>query len=516
MMISRPSLAAERSTPESPTAISGKLILDDSCIWNEPLIASQSHAFRMRQSMNKTVSSVCATLAICLIALASSSVADDRPNIVLIVADDLGYGDLGCYGQQLIRTPNIDRIAEQGIRFTQAYAGGPVCTPSRSVLMTGLHGGHTPARDNIPHYPSYLEDKDFTVAELLRRAGYRCGGVGKWSLGDAGTVGSATRQGFDHWVGYLNQDHAHYYYTEYLDHDEGRIDLPGNAVSKQTYSHDVLTEYALRFIRDWTNTPFFLYAAYTLPHFSSKTEDPDGLAVPSTAPYSDRPWPDKAKKYAAMIHRLDRDVGRIADLLDELRLASNTLVIFTSDNGGHASVWDQFDTNGPLRGFKRDLTEGGIRVPFLARWPGRIPAGAVSDQVIAFQDMLPTFARITGQSTPKNIDGISVLDALLGKTLSVERDYLYWDYGHCRRYYDQAVRLGDWKGIRLGREGGAIRLYDLKADGAESRDLATDHPEVIKKISRILDSATTPSPRYPVGEIYRGGPIWQAEDYSKN
>jgi arylsulfatase A-like enzyme len=455
------------------------------------------------------------SLLLALAILPRGLVADDsravRPNIVLIMVDDLGYGDLGCYGQKLIATPNIDRLAEQGIRFTQAYAGGPVCASSRSVLMTGLHGGHTPARDNIPHYSTYLQDDDYTVAELLKRAGYRCGGVGKWSLGDAGTVGSAMRRGFDHWVGYLNQDHAHYYYTEYLDHDHGRIELPGNSVSRHTYSHDVLTKHALEFIRDSKNVPFFLYAAYTLPHFSSKTEDPDGLAVPSTDPYSNRDWPEKAKKYAAMIHRIDRDVGRIRGLLEELELTENTLLIFTSDNGGHATVWEQFDTNGPLRGYKRDLTEGGIRVPFLARWPGQIPAGVVSDEVIAFQDILPTVAQIAGVEAPEDIDGIPVVDALLGQALSVERDYLYWDYGHCRRYYDQAVRLDDWKGIRLGREGGAIRLYDLGTDRGESRNVASVHPEVAEKIARIMDSAITPSPRYPIGELYRGGPIWRAK-----
>ncbi|QDV45315.1 Arylsulfatase [Stieleria neptunia] len=434
------------------------------------------------------------------------------PNIVLIVADDLGYGDLGCYGQKLIATPNIDRLAQQGIRFTQAYAGGPVCTPSRSVLMTGLHGGHTPARDNIPHYPTYLGDQDRTVAEVLKDAGYRCGGVGKWSLGDAGTVGAATRQGFDEWVGYLNQDHAHYYFTEYLDRGEGRIELPGNPVTKHTYSHDVLTDHALRFIQESKHEPFFLYAAYTLPHFSSKTEDADGLAVPSTDPYSDRDWPEKAKKYAAMVHRLDAGVGRIADQIGALGLAENTLLVFSSDNGGHTAVWDRFETNGPLRGFKRDLTEGGIRVPFIARWPGKIPAASVSDQVIAFQDLLPTFAQIAGGDAPADIDGVSVLDALLGKPLTVQRDYLYWDYGHCRKYYDQAVRLGDWKGIRLGKENGAVRLYDLNRDPGESRDVADDHPAKVDAITRIMETATTPNPRYRVGELYRGSPIWRAEN----
>lgn len=380
-------------------------------------------------------------LAQCLVAvcvLCTKQCSAGKPNFVLIVADDLGYGDLGCYGQKLIATPNIDRLAAEGVRFTQAYAGGPVCASSRSVLMTGLHTGHTPTRDNVPHYATYLRDSDVTVAEVLKQAGYRCGGVGKWSLGDASTEGRATNQGFDTWFGYLNQDHAHYYFTEYLDDDEGRLGLRGNVESHKHYSHDLLTERALKFIREakGSERPFFLYAAYTLPHFSSRDEDKDGLAVPTTEPYSTRDWDERSKKYAAMIHRLDRDIGRIVDLVDASRLKENTLVIFTSDNGGHANVAKRFNTSGPLRGFKRDLTEGGIRVPFVARWPDVIPAKRTSDEIIAFQDIMPTFAELAGVKTPTNIDGISVVRALKGGKLHQPRKFLYWDYGHCRRRYD--------------------------------------------------------------------------------
>ncbi len=437
--------------------------------------------------------------------------ADRPPNIIFIMADDLGYGDLGCYGQKLIETPNIDRLAGEGIRFTQAYAGGSVCTPSRSVLMTGLHAGHTVARDNVPHYPTYLKAEDITVAEVLSDVGYRCGGIGKWSLGDAGTAGRATKQGFDYWLGYLNQDHAHYYWPEYLDDSEGRVEFADNTVLRSHYSHDVLTEGALDFIRESKAEPFFFYAAYTLPHFSSKEEDKDGLAVPSTAPYTDRDWEEKAKKYASMVHRLDRDVGRIADEIDALGLAENTLIIFTSDNGGHATVAKRFNTSGPLRGFKRDLTEGGIRVPFIARWPGTIPEGKTSDEVIAFQDMMPTFAELARGRTPEVTDGISVVAALKGEELKAERDYLYWDYGHCRRFYDQAVRWEDWKGIRLGREAGRIQLYNLADDLGEERDVAAENPDIVKKIEGMMDTATTPSELYPVGEIYKGSQLWHRE-----
>ncbi len=436
--------------------------------------------------------------------------AKTKPNILFIMVDDLGYGDLGCYGQKILQTLHLDKLASEGIRFTQAYAGGPVCTPSRSILMTGLHNGHTPARDNIPHYHTYLKEEDITVAEVLKEAGYQCGGVGKWSLGDAGTLGRATNQGFDMWFGYLNQDHAHYYYPEYLDDNEGRLDLTGNTQSQKHYSHDLMTERALDFIRDNQNNPFFLYAAFTLPHFSKRSEDPDGLTVPTTEPYSEKEWDEKSKKYASMVHMIDRDVGRMVALLDELELRDNTLVIFTSDNGGHDSVWEEFDTNGPLRGHKRDLTEGGIRVPFIASWPGKIPAGEVSDEVIAFWDMMPTFAELAGADVPGEMDGISVVDALMGKEIKNPHPYWYWDYGHCRDRFDQAVRMGDWKGIRLGVDSD-IQLYDLSKDIGEENDLSDRHPEIVPKIEKIMSEAVIPNDRYEVGNLYEGSAIWKEE-----
>ncbi len=441
-------------------------------------------------------------------ATGTSYASDVKPNIIFILADDLGYGDLGCYGQKLIETPNIDRLAAEGMRFTQAYAGSTVCTASRCVLMTGKHNGHTVARDNIPHYATYLQEEDVTVAEVLNQSGYRCGGIGKWSLGDAGTVGRATNQGFDSWFGYLNQDHAHYYFTEYLDDDEGRLELSGNSQSRSQYSHDLMTERALRFIQESQDQPFFLYAAYTLPHFSSQDEDADGLAVPSTAPYSDRDWDDKSKKYAAMVHMLDRDVGRIMDLVDKQGIRDNTLIIVTSDNGGGATVPKRFRTNGELRGYKRDLTEGGIRVPFVARWPGVCPAGTTSEAMIGFQDMLPTFVELSDGDLPTEIDGISILEALHGRRMTESHDYLYWDYGHCRDRFDQAVRVGDWKGIRLGVDT-PIQLFNLEGDIAETTDVAAMHPAVVKRVSQIMDSAVVPHDRYRVGTIYKGGPIWK-------
>lgn len=437
----------------------------------------------------------------------AAAFAAEKPNIIFIMADDLGYGDPGCYGQEHFKTPQIDRLAGEGLRFTQAYANGAVCTPSRSSLMTGMHNGHSIARDNVPHYPTYLKDGDITVAEILKEAGYRTGGIGKWSLGDAHTEGSALNQGFDSWFGYLNQDHAHYYYPEYLDDNEGRLQLTGNSLSREHYSHDLLTERALKFIRESKDEPFFFYAAFALPHFSSKEEDEDGLTVPTTDPYSGKDWDMKSKKYASMVHMLDRDVGRIVDLVDSLGLAENTLIIFTSDNGGHSTVHPRFNTSGPLRGFKRSLTEGGIRVPFIARWPGKIPAGQVSDQVIAFQDMMPTFAELTGATAPAGIDGDSKVSVLKGA--EEPHKPLYWDYGHTRgKAYTQAARIGDWKGIRPSNTG-VMELYDLSNDIGETRDLAGAHRGVVKEIEAFMAGAVTPNPRYEVGTVYKGGAVWK-------
>ncbi len=431
-----------------------------------------------------------------------------RPNIIFIMADDLGYGDPGCYGQRKIQTPNMDRLAKGGMKFTQAYAGGTVCTPSRSCLMTGTHGGHTPARDNIPHFHTYLDKSNVTIAEVLKRAEYRCGAVGKWSLGTAGSASEATKRGFDTFFGYLDQDHAHWYYTNYLDDNAGKYHMPGNRESHAHYSHHLMADRALEFIRQSKDQPFFLYGAFTLPHFGNEQEDPTQLPIPSDEPYSDKEWPQKAKNYAAMVTLLDKDIGRIVDLLDELGIRENTLTIVTSDNGPWAGAVDLFDSNGSLRGHKRDMYEGGIRVPFISNWPGTIPAGTISNEVIAFWDMMPTFAELAGVEPPGKIDGHSIATALRGKGPVPQHDYLYWDYGHCRRRYDQAVRMGKWKGVRLGKNG-AIQLYDLSVDVGETNDVAGEYPDIVRRIATIMETAVTPSERYPVGRIYKGGPVWK-------
>lgn len=435
-----------------------------------------------------------------------------QPNIIFILADDLGYGDLGCYGQEFIETPNLDRLASEGLRFTQAYSGGTVCAASRGVLMTGLHGGHAPARDNVPHYATYLTDEHVTIADVLKGAGYKCGGIGKWSLGDPDTAGEPLKQGFESWLGYYNQDHAHYYYPNYLDDGEGRMEFPGNMETHEHYSHHPMAERTLQFIEESKDEPFFFYAAFTLPHFSAKSEAPDMLAIPSDEPYSDKPWSQKEKNYAAMVTMLDKDVGRIVDLVDKLGLSESTLILFSSDNGPWGAAPKKFNSAGPFRGKKRDLYEGGVRVPFIARWPGMIPENQVSEEVIAFWDLLPTFADLAGTDSPPGLDGISITAALKGGSTSESRDYLYFDYGHCRNRYDQAVRLGKWKGIRLG-QGTPLQLYNLEDDPGETQDLAAQHPEVADRLAQIMERAMTPSDRYPIGEIYKGQSLW-TPDYS--
>ncbi len=429
-----------------------------------------------------------------------------RPNIIFIMADDLGYADVGCYGQTKIQTPHIDRLATEGIRFTQVYAGSSVCAPSRCSLLTGMHNGHNRLRDNIPH-GVFLQPDDVTIAEVLKKAGYATAAIGKWSLGNPGTWGVANYQGFDTFFGHLNQDQAHFYYPDYLWDNDKIMLLPHNRGAKTgTYTHDLFTERALSFIEDNRKRPFFLYLPYTIPHWSDYPQDtPESQIVPSDAPYTDKDWPQTEKNYAAMVTRMDRDVGRIMERLQTLGLDSNTLVFFTSDNGPCVTDShdpDFFNSNGPFHGYKRDLLEGGLRVPMIARWPGKVPAGKTSDQVWTFWDVMPTLAELAGLPAPKDIDGISMLPAILGQEQPESHDYLYWDYGHCRKVYQQAIRMDHWKGIRLGQNA-PIALYDLNTDPGETKDLAAAHPDVVKQIDAHMKAAVTPSPDYPVGVLYK-------------
>jgi arylsulfatase A-like enzyme len=427
------------------------------------------------------------------------SPAADRPNILFILADDLGYGDTGCYGQKQILTPSIDRIASEGIRFTQAYAGSTVCAPSRCSLMTGLHTGHATVRGN-KRPEAGLRPGEPDVPTLLKSAGYSTALFGKWGLGGPGTGSVPNMRGFDQFFGYLDQLHAHNYYPGHLWENQDEFFLTSNWFDqRKDYAPDLFTKRALEYLRHPPGAPFFMYLCYTIPHADNElgTLTGNGMEVPDNRFYSDRDWPDVEKNFAAMVTRMDSDIGRILDLLRETGLDRDTIVFFTSDNGPHKEGGhnpDFFDSNGPLRGIKRDLYEGGIRVPFIVRWPGRIPAGTVSDQVVAFWDFLPTAATIAGAEIPPGRDGRSILQALRGERQQAPAP-LYWEFHE--RGFAQAVRAGDWKGVRpdVGRR---IELYDLNRDPAEQRDVAANHPEVRKEIARLMEASHTESAEFPV------------------
>src|SRR5215207_4662429 len=400
-------------------------------------------------------------------------------------------------GQRFIRTPNLDRMAREGVRFTDAYAPSPVCAPSRASLMTGLHQGHARVRGNMGRNNERvpLKDEDVTVAEVLKGAGYRTGVVGKWGLGEPGTTGTPGRQGFDYFFGYLNQNHAHDYYPEYLWRNDERVNAKG------TYSHDLMTSEALAFVRRGGEAPFFLYLAYTLPHANNELmrETGNGMEVPSDAPYTREPWTPQQRNYAAMVTRLDADVGELIRLLKEMDIDRETVVIFTSDNGPQGrdeGGYDQtlFDSNGPFRGLKRELYEGGIRVPLLVRWPGRVRAGAASAHPVTLCDLMPTAAALAGARAPSVTDGVSLQSLLLGGRAPL-RGALYWEFHEGG--FAQAVRMGDWKAVRKGLDG-AVELYDLKADPGETRDVASRHPAVVRRAEAVMRREHVESADWPL------------------
>jgi arylsulfatase A-like enzyme len=427
------------------------------------------------------------------------------PNIIFILADDLGYGDLGCYGQTKIRTPHLDQLAAEGMRFTQGYAGSTVCAPSRAALLTGLHTGHTRIRGN-GQVPLALED--LTVAEVLKRKGYQTGVIGKWGLGLENSTGTPHRQGFDEWLGYLDQVQAHNYYPTYLYRSSVSgncfdvvLPLEGNFDGKQTiYSHDYFTMAATNYLRISKYRPFFLYLAYTLPHANPELtrKTGNGMQVPDDVPYSEEAWPQPEKNKAAMITRLDQSVGVIMEQLRHLKIETNTIVFFSSDNGPHQAGGNDpafFKSSGPFHGIKRDLYEGGIRVPLIVHWPGHIKPGSVSDQIFAFWDFLPTAAELAGVKPPADIDGISVLPALLGQKQTNQHAFLYWEFRQGKT--KQAVRMGGWKAVRLAPSR-PLELYDLRDDPGESRDVAKTHPDIVEKIEAYLKSARTESKEWPL------------------
>lgn len=468
--------------------------------------------------------------------LAYGSSQEGVPNIILILADDLGYGELGCYGQKKIRTPNLDRMAAEGIRFTQAYSGSPVCAPSRCVLMTGLHTGHAYIRDNKAVQPEGQEpipDETVTIAEILKGAGYATGAAGKWGLGPVGSSGDPNRQGFDFFFGYNCQAHAHNFYPTYLWRNDQRVALDNPAFSAhqrlpegadpndpasyrqyvgKEYAPDRMIEEALAFIRQHQDRPFFFYFATTVPHLAIQVPE-DSLAE-YRGKWPDPPYPggkgylphfSPRAGYAAMVTRMDRDIGRIFALLKELGLDERTLVLFSSDNGPTydrlgGSDSEFFASAGPFSGLKGSVYEGGIRVPLLARWPGKIQPGRVTDHVCAFYDVLPTLAEVAGAKPPAATDGISFLPTLLEAAPQPRHEFLLWEfYGYGGQ---QAVRLGDWKGIRLNCHkdpNGPIKLYHLKTDLAEKHDVADQHPEIVRKIAAIMAREHADSPIWRFG-----------------
>ena len=432
---------------------------------------------------------------------AAGAARKDKPNIIFVLADDLGYGDLGCYGQKRIATPNIDRLAAEGMKFTQAYCGSTVCAPSRCALMTGLHMGHAFIRGNAR---VDLRPEDTTVAEVLKQAGYRTGIFGKWGLGTAGNSGVPNRQGFDEWYGFLDQKHAHTQYPTQLWNNEDEVFLDGNFGPNRTaYASDLFTERGLSFIDRHKGSPFFLYMAYTTPHANNELtkQTGDGMEVPDEGSYGSKPWPKQDRKFAAMVERLDRDVGRMVELVKRLGIAENTLILFASDNGPHKEGGNDpefFDSNGPLRGIKRDLYDGGIRTPFIAWQPGTVRAGAVNDSVIAFWDLLPTAAELAAVRAPSGVDGISFVPALHGKPLA-GREYLYWEFHE--KGFSQAVRLGNWKGVRRGSRKNAIELYDIVRDPGEQDNVAAGHADVVKRVAELMATARTESNEFPIREL---------------
>ncbi|MFW5756697.1 MAG: arylsulfatase [Tangfeifania sp.] len=447
-----------------------------------------------------------------------------KPNIIYILADDLGYGDLSCQGQMHFQTPNIDRLAKEGITFTQHYAGSTVCSPSRSVLLTGQHTGHTPIRGNKRdgnkgNWP--LDAEALTVAEILQENGYVTGAFGKWGLGYPGSEGDPNNQGFDEFYGYNDQTLAHNYYPWFLNHNQDTVWLDDNAGNGEgTYAPIPIHEQALKFLENNKDRPFFMYYPSVIPHaelfapeqymekyrgkFLPEKEykgADEGAPRYKTGGYGSQPESHAA--FAAMINLLDDQVGEILSKLKELGLDENTIVLFSSDNGPHLEGGadpDYFDSNGPFKGYKRDLYEGGIRVPMLVRWPGKIEPGSKSHHVSAFWDVLPTFTDLIDAPTPENIDGISFLPSLLGEGNQKKHDYLYWEFHE--KNGRLAIRQGDWKLVRYDvftPEKTTTELYNLTDDPGEENNIAEENPEMTSKLLQLLESARTPSEDFKFG-----------------
>ena len=441
-------------------------------------------------------------LLLALLAAIKAADAAEKPNIIFLLSDDLAQGDLGCYGQKLIQTPNLDRMASEGTRYTQAYCGTTVCAPSRTSLMTGLHMGHSPVRANREigaEGQMPLPEGTFTVAQLLKDEGYATACIGKWGMGMFDTTGSPLKLGFDHFFGYNCQRHAHSYFPKYLYNDDRRFDLPGNDGNEKItgrgaiYAQDLIADETLKWLRAQKDKPFFLYYAITLPHDATQIND-QGI-------YKDKPWTEEQRNYAAMVTRLDSDVGRLFALLKELKLDEKTLVMIAGDNGSsfppNSPLGKRFNqaANG-LRGFKRALYEGGLRNAGLARWPGVVPAARVSDEPWAFWDFLPTCAELSGAKLPAsfNPDGFSLVSFLKGGA-APRREYFYWELHEGASL--QALRWEDWKAVRNGPSK-PIEIYDLRMDPAESKNIASERPELVSKAESLMKAARVDDSNWPL------------------
>ena len=438
------------------------------------------------------------SLVLVFLAAFAGAAETRKPNIIFILSDDLAQGDIGVYGQKLIRTPNLDRMAAEGTRFTQAYCGTTVCAPSRTSLITGLHSGRSPIRANReikPEGQKPLPAGTHTVAKLLKANGYATACMGKWGMGMFDTTGSPLKNGFDHFFGYNCQRHAHSYFPTYLYREDQRFELPGNTgkgVGK-TYAQELIQQDVEGWIRAQKDKPFFLFYAITLPHGTHEIDD--------LGAYKDMPWTNTQKAYAAQVTRLDSDIGRIFTLLRELGLDEDTLVMTAGDNGSsfapNSEVGRLFDqaSNG-LRGYKRSLYEGALRQAALARWPGKIPAGRLSHEPWAFWDFLPTAAELADAKVPAELktDGLSLVSFLKGGP-APKRDYFYWELHEAQSL--QAVRWGDWKAVRNGPQA-KMEIYDLKTDAAERNNLAAAHPELVEKALALFKQAHVEDPDWPL------------------
>ncbi len=488
---------------------------------------------------------LCLLILFCLL-ITSTAQTTQTPNVIFILADDLGYGDLGSYGQKLIQTPNLNRLAQEGLRFTQMYAGSTVCAPSRAVLMTGKHMGHVSVRGNAGGTNmsiQTLRKDERTLAHVFKDAGYATALFGKWGLGEIGSDGHPNRKGFDEFFGFLNQTHAHNYYPSWLVHNSEKYPLrnvpesedkergSGWAREKVDYAPDVIFAKALDWVEQNHAKPFFLYFASTLPHANNEATrgTGDGQEVPDYGLYRDKPWPNPDKGQAAMVTHLDTQVGKLLAKLKEWGIDGNTLVIFTSDNGPHQEGKNNpalFHPAGPLRGMKRSLYEGGIRVPFIARWPGQIKAGTTSDHIAYFGDMMATFSELTKQHVPQGLDSISFAPTLFGapapsqaaagkRTIAgkgqvarsahegagaprVQQQHKYIYFEFYEQGGRQSVRFGNWKAIREPMLTGAMQLYDLAKDLGETTNLAAQHPDIVKQAAAYMDEAHKDDPAWPV------------------